>query len=419
MTDPYGLPVGSDVRQGARGFPEWVYALGAAFGLDASTYPGHQERAGLNQGIDWWPKGRADMTGASYTPAQRLALGRFALWAGTQPGVEQVIWCDPVSGVKTGFFMGERVGPGTAQPGYYRDDWSGHTGHVHTRIVRALAAPDDIGQEGNSMPLWGVDISNNNGAVDLAQVKAEGFDFVAAKVTEGTGFKDSYWPRNRDAARANDLILIGYHYVRDGDAEGQAANLAAHIGDTSVPVALDFESGSGGYANFQAVKSAVERRGMRVALSYIPRWYWQRIGSPDISDAPGLWASAYVNGTGYASVLYPGDEWSGWQPYGGGEPKILQFSSSAHVAGKSVDVNAFRGAREELLSLLGATAPAQPTASLDQLVLDQLVGPGFHGWPQLDNKSVVDFLASWREEQRTANKAMADALALLLKGTTQ
>jgi GH25 family lysozyme M1 (1,4-beta-N-acetylmuramidase) len=417
MTDVYGLPVGSDVRQGARGFPDWVYALGAVFGLDASTYPGHQKSAGLNQGIDWWPKGRADMTGASYTSAQRAALGRFATWAGTRPGVEQVIWCDPVTGEKTGFFMGEKVGPGTSRPGYYRDDWGGHTGHVHTRITRALEAPDE--QEGTSMPLWGVDISNNNGAVDLAQVRAEGFDFVACKVTEGTGFKDSYWPRNRDSARANGLILVGYHYVRDGDPQGQADNLAAWIGDKSIPVALDFEASSGGWANFQTVRAAVERRGMRVALSYVPRWYWDQIGSPDISDAPGLWASAYVNGSGYASVLYPGDDWKGWQPYGGGTPRILQFSSSGHVAGKTVDVNAFKGTREELLALLGAAAPTQPSASLDQLVLDQLTGPGFSGWPQLDGKSVVDFLAAFSREQREANKAIADALAVLVKGTQQ
>ncbi|ADG98559.1 glycoside hydrolase family 25 [Segniliparus rotundus DSM 44985] len=273
-------------------------------------------------------------------------------------------------------------------------------------------------QEGAPMPLWGVDISNNNGAVDLAQVRAEGFEFVAAKVTEGSSFNDSFWPRNRDAARANGLILIGYHYVRDGDAEGQAANLAAHIGDPAVPVALDFEANSGGWANFQAVSAAVQRRGMRVALSYVPRWYWQQIGSPDISGAPGLWASAYVNGSGYASVLYPGDDWRGWEPYGGNEPIILQFSSSGHVAGKTVDVNAFRGTREDLLALLGTAAPTQPTASLDQLV-----GSGFAGGEQLYGNSVVDFLrylsdflSEWREEQRTAEQTMAEALACLVQG---
>src|SRR4029077_7368641 len=31
-----------------------------------------------NRGIDWWPKGHADMSGASYTDAERSTLDRFA-----------------------------------------------------------------------------------------------------------------------------------------------------------------------------------------------------------------------------------------------------------------------------------------------------------------------------------------------------
>lgn len=75
---PYGLPVGSDVRQGRPGFPSWVYALGSQYGLDASTYPGHQESSGRNRGIDWWPHGHADMSGASYTADERQRLTTFA-----------------------------------------------------------------------------------------------------------------------------------------------------------------------------------------------------------------------------------------------------------------------------------------------------------------------------------------------------
>jgi hypothetical protein len=37
--------------------------------------------------------------------------------------------------------------------------------------------------------IFGPDISNNNGVVDLDRVKAEGFDFVWAKVSEGTTFR--------------------------------------------------------------------------------------------------------------------------------------------------------------------------------------------------------------------------------------
>ena len=74
----YGLPKGTDIRQGKGGFPSWVYDLGNQYGVEASTYAGHQEGSGYNRGIDWWPKGHADMSGTSYTPEETGKLRRFA-----------------------------------------------------------------------------------------------------------------------------------------------------------------------------------------------------------------------------------------------------------------------------------------------------------------------------------------------------
>jgi hypothetical protein len=74
----YGLPKGTDIRQGAAGFPDWVYELGAEYGVDASTYAGHQESSGFNRGIDWWPHGKADMSGQSYSHEDRITLTTFA-----------------------------------------------------------------------------------------------------------------------------------------------------------------------------------------------------------------------------------------------------------------------------------------------------------------------------------------------------
>ena len=74
----YGLPKGTDIRPGAAGFPDWVYSLGSEYGLQPSTYPGHQESSGYNRGIDWWPAGAQDMSGQSYTPAMIGKLQSFA-----------------------------------------------------------------------------------------------------------------------------------------------------------------------------------------------------------------------------------------------------------------------------------------------------------------------------------------------------
>lgn len=125
---PYGLDPQKNIEYGQGGFPDWVYALGKTFGLQASTYPGHQvDKAGTNQGIDW--VGSPEM------------LDKFAMWLGTQPGVAQVIWNNVNTGIKYGFADGQRVGPGTNQPGYYRDDWGNHANHLHTRFTSGVAAP--------------------------------------------------------------------------------------------------------------------------------------------------------------------------------------------------------------------------------------------------------------------------------------
>lgn len=200
---------------------------------------------------------------------------------------------------------------------------------------------------------WGIDISNHQGNMDLAQVKREGFDFIWVKVSEGANYRDPFWPSNRDNAKAAGLILAGYHYIRTGDPQAQARLFVEHLGDKTIPAMLDFEDGSGDINQFWAVKNAIEALGVKVRLSYIPDWYWERIGKPDLSKVPGLISSEYVNGSGYASVLYPGNNSSFWKAYGGRTPDVLQFTDRALVAGKSVDANAFRGTPDQLNALLG------------------------------------------------------------------
>jgi methyl-accepting chemotaxis protein len=129
----YGLPAGTDIRQGASGFPPWVYAVGQAFGLDASTYAGHQEGKGVNQGIDWWPKGKSDMSGQSYTAEEAGRLDAFAKWLDSTGLAEQVIWEHPQTGQQTGF-------PDNTD---YSGNFPGHRGHVHTRHSSGLPVPGD------------------------------------------------------------------------------------------------------------------------------------------------------------------------------------------------------------------------------------------------------------------------------------
>lgn len=149
--EPYGLPVGSSISYGAEGFPAWVYEVGKRFGVQPSTYPGHQEKSGQNKGIDW---------SGSVANMQRFA----EYLKGIAPELEQVIWMNPETGEQIGVADGQLVGPGTSQPGYYRDDWSGHTDHVHTRQSFAFGGDD-------SGPAKGIDdtTGSNTGALTTGQ----------------------------------------------------------------------------------------------------------------------------------------------------------------------------------------------------------------------------------------------------------
>lgn len=132
----YGLPAGTNIAYGEPGFPPWVYALANTFGLQASTYPGHQEseraEAGfapnpqrLNRGIDW--------TG----PVERMqAFAEYLLRV--RGHLEQVIWSNPNTGQRVGVAGGDDV---TTAP-YYRDDWAGHRDHVHTRQSEPIPLPE-------------------------------------------------------------------------------------------------------------------------------------------------------------------------------------------------------------------------------------------------------------------------------------
>jgi GH25 family lysozyme M1 (1,4-beta-N-acetylmuramidase) len=105
--------------------------------------------------------------------------------------------------------------------------------------------------------LYGIDVASYQAGLNLDEVKAESFDFIIAKATQGSGYVDPSWASFRDGADANDLILVAYHYVTLDAAAAQAENLVSALGDTGIPVMLDFEAGSGDLANFWAVTDAI------------------------------------------------------------------------------------------------------------------------------------------------------------------
>jgi hypothetical protein len=212
------------------------------------------------------------------------------------------------------------------------------------------------------MTIFGIDISSYQEGLDLSRTGAA---FVLAKTTEGTYYTDSCYDGWRRQAAGLRLPFYWYHFLTTEDAAAQVANTAAHVGDTGLPGMLDVESTKNStptMAHILAYVDAAAARGLHLKFVYLPHWYWQQIGSPDLSPlaARGLHliSSAYPGGSGTPAQIYPGDGAAGWASYGGMTPTLYQFTSSASVGGQgSVDANAFKGSISDLVSLSGAATP--------------------------------------------------------------
>ena len=142
---PYGLPGNTNINYGGQGFPQWIYDLAATFGIEASTYGGHQLNAqGQNTGIDW--RGN---------PKNLEAFANYLLSLNNPAIKPWVIYQTRILVSRTGISMGRPVGPdlaGTTDPGYYsrgKNDWIDHTDHFHTAFSAAIPSP---GQGYRSLP---------------------------------------------------------------------------------------------------------------------------------------------------------------------------------------------------------------------------------------------------------------------------
>jgi hypothetical protein len=209
------------------------------------------------------------------------------------------------------------------------------------------------------MTLWGFDISDYQGDFDMDAAKRAGFSFVIIKVTEGSAWKSKYFKANYQRARDTGLLTCGYHYQRsNASPHAQADNFASMAG-TDVGFIPDVEANGGGVDLTRAILAELRTEGYSSPLSYIPKWYWQQIGSPNLSGLAQLWQSHYPdNKGGSVADIYKRVPSSWWTGFGGQPIKILQFTSLATVAGRTpIDGDAFEGSIQDLTALLGGKLP--------------------------------------------------------------
>ncbi|WP_158641266.1 glycoside hydrolase family 25 protein [Amycolatopsis eburnea] len=206
-----------------------------------------------------------------------------------------------------------------------------------------------------------IDVSHHQPlSLDLAQTRRDGCELCLIKAGEGGSYVDPYFASNLAESRAAGQLVGAYWFIRANATPAQHVALMRATVPKDVPVIPDVETAADGskpsYAHATNVLNAIRAEGWRVPVGYIPLWYWRDVwGRPTLTGWPDLWSSRYPNNR----VGTLADEWaevpeSYWTGYGGRDVALLQFTSSARIAGYApLDASAYRGTRAQLAALLG------------------------------------------------------------------
>ncbi|WP_381792532.1 lysozyme [Streptomyces niveus] len=210
----------------------------------------------------------------------------------------------------------------------------------------------------------GIDVSNWQGSINWASVKAAGIDFAYMKATEGTNFKDASFNANYTNSYNAGLIRGAYHFARPNSSNGatQANYFASNGGGWSkdgktLPGVLDIEGNPSGASCY-----GLSTTQMRTWVNDFYNTYKARTGRDVvIYTTASWWNSCTGNWTGMAakSPLWVA-HWGTTSPnIPAGFPTwtIWQYTATGRVSGVSGDVdrNKFNGSMDRLVALANNT----------------------------------------------------------------
>jgi lysozyme len=98
--------------------------------------------------------------------------------------------------------------------------------------------------ERGRFPVQGIDVSHYQGAIDWAEVKGAGVDFVYIKATEGVDFTDESFFYNWKGARKQNIPRGAYHFFtlcRSGAEQAAHFISVVPLDQSALPPAVDLE----------------------------------------------------------------------------------------------------------------------------------------------------------------------------------
>lgn len=230
------------------------------------------------------------------------------------------------------------------------------------------------------MTIFGWDLSHYD-APTIGDAVSEGYSFFTHKAGgDANDAEIGTWWSSVKGQRGK--ALIGAYWVLyPGNGAGRADAFLARL-DSQCPgwrdgpfiLQLDCEKWGGDPSTVPSkadIKAACDRLKARMPkltpIVYAPKWVYENSLS---GLTYPIWASNYSSASsGTGSGIYAGiggDSSSRWAAYGGQTPAILQFTSSATIAGQTTcDANAYRGTLAELTHLLSPGWITEEDMALD------------------------------------------------------
>jgi len=195
-----------------------------------------------------------------------------------------------------------------------------------------------VGENG----LYGVDISHHN-KINWDKVKT---DFVIAKCTESTTYKDPTYKTNKDQCRNKGILFSSYHFARGTNAIKEANFFVSNVGNIQGGelLVLDWEISHPATVSWclQWLKEVERLVGFKPLIYLNSSTAKSLDWTPVIKNNTGLWLANYSINDGTRHENPPTGKWPFFA--------IHQFTSKGKIDGivGNVDRNYFKGNLETL-----------------------------------------------------------------------
>ena len=176
------------------------------------------------------------------------------------------------------------------------------------------------------MSIRGIDISSNNGTVNLRAVKADGFDVVFVKATEGDTYVNPLYAQHYNLARELGMERSALHFFRPAvNPVAQALHFLRTVkgiglAPDDLVLSVDVEVSDGLSPveilhNLSVFIDTLIKNGERTVTLYFSPSFWSALGDPSSSywSQFYLWSARWGHSVGSYGRAWATKGWTFWQ----------------------------------------------------------------------------------------------------------